>query len=258
MRLRFLAHSLAASGAFAAAMALAAPASAQDMPNMPHLPQLPGTPGVLDAAGRIYNGGTGPDYRRDRPADPRPEWRGDARGDERGQMGGERTAAYPPEYMRARDEWLSECRRNRSDDGVGGGILGALFGGLLGNRIAGRHDRTLGTVAGAAVGAVAGAAIDKAEDRGRARDYCEAYLDRYAAPQGGYGPAYGQQVYAVPMMMVPAPRRMAAQNCTETVVTEEWVTVPHRHRYIPPRRPPVRVIHDKRVRIIPDKRVRTN
>jgi uncharacterized protein YcfJ len=233
MRLRFFARTLAACSPLAAALAFASPALAHDGHH--HMPP----PGVVDAEGRVYD---------DSHPDTRPEWRGD------------RGPAYSPEYTRARENWLAECRRRNSDDGVGGALIGGVVGGVLGNRIAGRHDRTLGTVAGAAVGAIAGAAIDKSEDRGRSRDYCESYLDSYSAPSGSYG--YGQAAYgygyAAPMMMVmvPAQAPMRAQKrCTETVVTEEWVPV--RQRYIPRRAPARRVIHDKRVRItpVPDKRI---
>jgi hypothetical protein len=58
----------------------------------------------------------------------------------------------------------------------------------------------------------------------------------------------------VAMVQVAAPVQQQ-RECKETIVTEEWVTVPGKPhiRYIPPRRVP-----DKRVRIVPDKRVRVN
>jgi len=165
---------------------------------------------------------------------------------------------------RAREAWLSECRRNqaRGDDGVGGAVIGGLLGGVIGNRVAGRHHRTAGTIAGAAVGAVAGAAVDRSEDRARERDWCESYLDDYQARYShGYGYGYGYpghgygHAYVQPMMMVPAPMmmRMAPaharkreQECTEEV-TYEYVDVPVRERRI--ERRPVRRVPDKRVRI---------
>jgi hypothetical protein len=260
MRLRLFTQTLAASAALAGALALTSPASAQNHPDMN---PLPGS--VVDAAGRVYGSGTGPDAPPMRPQDPRPEWRGppmDGRpqGGHMQDVRGAGGPGYSPEYARARDEWLAECRRNHADDGVGGALIGGVVGGVLGNRIAGRHDRTLGTIAGAAVGAIAGSAIDRSEDRNRVRDYCESYLERYSAQPAGYGQAgYGQMgyayTYAVPMMMVPVAMHQNRQIRTETIVTEEWVTVrERRHRYIPARRP---IIHDKRVRIAPaaDKRV---
>ncbi len=259
MRLRLSVQTLAASAALAAALALSAPALAQDghAPNLP-----PGHPAVVDAEGRVFQAAPMPDQRADQRPDMRPEWRSDRGPD----------AGYSPEYIRAREDWLAECRHNQEGDRhgnrhIGGTIIGGLIGSIFGNRIAGRNDRTIGTIAGAAVGAVAGNAIDRAGDRsrdravsGEARDYCEAYLARYTAGQGypgypGYSPqAYG---YVVPMMMVPATAQ-TRKACTETVVTEEWVTVRRPiHRYIPPRR---RVIYDKRVHItpMPDKRIRSN
>lgn len=192
--------------------------------------------------------------------DPRPEWPG------------AQTSAPQPGYdraafERARADWLAECRANHSSSGktVGGAVLGGLVGGVVGNRVAGRGNRTVGTVVGAAAGAAAGGAIGNAADRRATRDYCEAYLDRYTSygPQGYYG--QGQAMtwgYAPVTMMVPvamvqvaAPVQQQQGECKETIVTEEWVTVPGKThiRYIPPRRVP-----DKRVKIVPDKRVRVN
>ncbi len=198
--------------------------------------------GTLSAPALAHGHGHHPDDRL-RRVDPRPDWQ-DRRHDD-ARMGWD-----------AREDWLRDCRRRISDDGLGGAVIGGVAGGLLGNRLAGRGDRTIGTVAGAAVGAVAGAAIDRAEDRHAHRDACEAYLDDYYAdyhdgtgyghPPYGYGyPAYG---YAVPMVMVPVMVR-SQKPCVETVVTEEYVTTPAR-RHI--RRTP-RL--DKRIRIAPDKRV---
>ncbi len=157
-------------------------------------------------------------------------------------------------YERAREDWLAVCRHDqRRGQGLGGGLIGGLLGGLAGNRIAGRNDRFLGTVIGGVAGAAAGATIEKSANRGRSQDYCEAYLNAYSQP------SYGHAAYAQPMMMVPM---MAVQSqqahqepCTETSVTEEWVTVPGRSRTIIRYSRPV---PDKRVRIAPSKRVRTN
>lgn len=157
-------------------------------------------------------------------------------------------------YEQARADWLSECRRNHGNGNmVGGAVVGGLIGGVVGNRIAGRGDRTLGTIAGAAVGAAAGGAIGDAADKRAARDYCETYLNRHTGyGYGSYG--YPMQGYAmqpvmmmVPVAMVAAPQPQAQpqHECTETVVTEEWVDVPAR-RII--KRPPRRV-PDKRVQI---------
>ncbi|MBX9645413.1 MAG: glycine zipper 2TM domain-containing protein [Novosphingobium sp.] len=182
--------------------------------------------------------------------DPRPEW-----------PGAQAPAPHPgydrAAYEQSRADWLAECRANRSSSGktVGGVVLGGLVGGVIGNRVAGRGNRTVGTVVGAAAGAAAGGAIGNAADRRETRDYCEAYLDRYTshAPQGYYG--HGQQVswgYApvtvmMPVAMVPVAAPVQPQReCKETIVTEEWVTVPGKPhiRYIPPRR-----ASDKRVRV---------
>ncbi|HYD29269.1 MAG TPA: glycine zipper 2TM domain-containing protein [Azospirillaceae bacterium] len=170
-----------------------------------------------------------------RQVDPRPYW-------------GDR------HYDGAREDWLRDCRRRISDNGLGGAVIGGAAGGLLGNRIAGRGDRVVGTVAGAAVGAVAGAAIDRAEDGAHDRDACEAYLDDYYADYGD-GPGYGYQAYgypaygyAVPMVMVPVMVR-SQKPCVETVVTEEYVTTPARRNI---RRMPRA---GKRIRIAPDKRI---
>ncbi|MGH6786018.1 MAG: glycine zipper 2TM domain-containing protein [Novosphingobium sp.] len=169
--------------------------------------------------------------------------------------------AHREHWDRMRGDWLEQCRARtgwrveRHDDGLGGALIGGLAGGVIGNRVAGRGDRLVGTVIGAAAGAAVGVAIDKAEDRGRdynrdtRGDYCEQYFDYYtqAGHSGGWGGwGYG---YAQPMMMVPV---MMAQghghgrDCTETVVTEKWVTVPARRRHI---------VRDKRVRVAPDKRL---
>lgn len=239
----------------AAALGLAAPAFAQ------HLPPPPSQPGVMDAAGRVYDG-TAPDTR--------PEWRGAP------QPAGYPAAHHPqapaqPGYDQAawqqqREGWLAECRsRHGNGNKVGGAVIGGVLGGVIGNRVAGRGNRTVGTVAGAAVGAVAGGAIGDGADKRAARDWCEAYLDQHTTWGQGYGPAHGQNVvgygYAPMMVMVPVAYVQVAapaqqqRECKETIVTEEWVTVPGHVRYIPPRPRPR---PDTRVRIVPDKRVRVN
>lgn len=238
----------------AAALGFAAPAMAQ------HHAQPPVQHGVTDASGRVH-GGTAPDTR--------PEWRG-----------APQPAAHPaghhpqghaqPGYdqaawQQAREGWLAQCRsRHGNGNKVGGAVLGGVVGGVIGNRVAGRGNRTLGTVAGAAVGAVAGGAIGDAADRHAASDWCESYLDQHTTWGPGYGQAHAQGVvgygYAPMTVMVPVAYVQVAaaapaqpRECKETIVTEEWVTVPTHIRYIPPRSRP-----DKRVRIVPDKRVRVN
>lgn len=183
-----------------------------------------------------------------------------------------------------RADWLSECRQRFGGNGrTAGGVIGGVIGGVAGSAIAGRGNRTIGAVAGGVAGAVAGSAIGGASDRHRARDYCESYLERYLASYGrsyptpGYaaGPSYGyansypqpqiayQPVayqYAIQPMMVMVPVMMAPaaapaarqQDCQETEVVEEWVTVSRpARRYIQRH-----VVPDKRVRLVPDKRVR--
>jgi Glycine zipper 2TM domain len=235
MRFRRLAMTIAATAA------LSAPALAQNHPAP-----------VTDAEGRVFDAAPVPPSPMPpmgRAVDPRPQWRG------QDQAPAYDRRAYGADYARQRDQWLAECRSRHADNGVGGALIGGVVGGLAGNRIAGRHDRTLGTVAGAAVGAIAGAVIDKSEDRGRIRDECEAWLDQYSQSAQGYGqqgygyPAYGYS-YGVAMMMVPVMQQR--RPCRETIVTEEWVTVPARHRYIPQRR---HIYYDKRVRMVPDKRI---
>jgi uncharacterized protein YcfJ len=219
MGLRFI-RVCTASAALAVAMAAATPSFA-------HGDQGPGTAPA------------GPDTR--------PEW----------QDGGPR--ARPMVDPRAREDWLSECRRRTStrDNGVGGAVIGGLVGGVAGNRIAGRGHRTVGTIAGAAVGAVAGMAIDKAEDRGRPRDECETYFDsyyeHYNAVAYSYYPGYGAPYGYVPAggygCCQQAPMARQEPTCTETV---EYV-----YEDVPVR-PRKRVIPQKRVKIVPDKRIRTN
>ncbi len=238
----------------AAALGFAAPALAQ------HAPMPPAQPGVMDAAGRVYDG-TAPNGL----PDTRPEWRSAA------QPAGHQQPGYDQaEWQQAREGWLAECRsRHGNGNAVGGAVVGGIVGGVIGNRVGGRGNRTLGTVAGAAVGAVAGGAIGNAADKRAARDWCEAYLERHTTWGQGHGQfqgqTHGQNVvgygYAPMTVMVPVAYIQVAapapqqRECTETIVTEEWVTVPTRTRYIAPRPRPR---PDKRVRIVPDKRVRVN
>lgn len=183
-------------------------------------------------------------------------------------------------WEEAKADWLAECRTRVGRKGrTTGTIVGGLVGGVAGSAIAGSGNRVVGAIAGGTLGAVAGSAIGNASDKRRARDYCESYLDDYLArQQSGYGPvgygpvgygpvgygpaglgytapgyAYGYTMQPVmtagPMTMVPIAAPAAPkQDCKETTVIEEWVTVSHPKR---------RIIHDKRVRIVPDKRVRT-
>ena len=231
----------------AAALGFAAPALAQQLPPPPH------QPGVMDAAGRVYDG-TAPDMR--------PEWRGAQHPQDPAQPGYDQAA-----WQQAREGWLAECRsRHGNGKMVGGAVIGGVIGGVIGNRVGGRGNRTLGTVAGAAVGAVAGGAIGDAADNRAARDWCEAYLDQHTSWGPGYGQAHAQGVvgygYAPMTVMVPVAYVQVAtaapaqpRECKETIVTEEWVSVPTHIRTIPPRPKPRA---DKRVRIVPDKRVRVN
>lgn len=177
-------------------------------------------------------------------------------------------AYYPPEYQQAREEWLAECRRRHSDNGLGGALIGGAIGGFAGNRIAGKGNRTVGTIAGAAAGAMAGAAIDKAEDSAQARDACEDYLAHYSQPMPAYGhgyPAYPGPIYPAyghphghgccqpaaygyaygPVMMVPV--MLPARKCHKKAMTEEVVEERPARRYIPAKRVP-----DKRVKITPN------
>lgn len=231
-----------------ATLALAAPALAHA--------GAPPQPGVVDAQGHVYDG---PHQQPHQLPDSRPEWRGGPPPMAHGQQ----QVQYPPQWEQSRANWLNECRRRHgTGNKVGGAVVGGLVGGVIGNRVADKGNRVIGTVGGAAVGAIAGGAIGDAADKRAARDWCESYLEQNMTWSQGYG--QGQQVvgygHAPMMVMVPvayvavqAPAQ--ARECKETIVTEEWVTVPGkpRVRYIPPRRVP-----DKRVRIVPDKRVRTN
>jgi hypothetical protein len=204
----------------AAALGFAAPALAQQ------LPPPPAHPGVMDAAGRVYDAAP--------PAglpDHRPEWRGAP------QQAGHPAAHHPqgqPGYDRAAWEqaqasWLSECRRRHGN----------------GNKV-GKHHR--------------------GADQQSVSDWCESYLKQHTTWGHGYGQAHAQGVvgygYAPMTVMVPVAYVQVAttapaqqRECVETIVTEEWVAVPGRTRYIAPRPKPR---PDKRVRIVPDKRVRVN
>ncbi|WP_309752870.1 glycine zipper 2TM domain-containing protein [Novosphingobium sp.] len=186
------------------------------------------------------------------PIDARPEWHGGPAAVPQ-PLAGHDAAMF--EQQRA--DWLTECRRRQQNSGktVGGAVIGGLVGGVVGNRVAGSGNRTVGTVVGAATGAVVGGAVGSAADRREARDYCEAYLDQYMS-QGGHGYSYGYQpvVMMVPVMMVAVTGAAQQQGeCKETIVTEEWISVPSRRRYVAPR---PRAPQGKRVRVVPDKRVR--
>ncbi len=240
MRHRRPATISAAVAALAACVALASPAAAHNLPTMSASPPP------------MVNGDPLPDTR--------PEWRsshplGQPHYPNPANAQGFDHAAYE----RAREDWLAVCRHDQRRDGVGGGagggLLGGLLGGFLGNRIAGRGDRVLGTVVGGVAGAAAGVAIDRRIHRDRGRDYCEAYLNAYS--YGGHG-QQGYAIHAMPMMLVPAvvqAQQAEQQPCTETVVTEEWVTEPTRPTTIIRRIPP-RSVPDKRIRLAPDKRIR--
>ena len=241
----------------ALSVGLAAPALAQ--PGLPPHPPQTMPMGATDVAGQ-YNG--------DATSDPRPEWRGGPAAVPQPQMpagynqGGYNQGGYDQGgYQQARADWLGECRRNHGNGKtVGGAVLGGLVGGVIGNRVAGQGSRVEGTVIGAAAGAIAGGVIGSAADRRSARDYCEAYLDYYSSQQGGYGQqgySYGYQpmMVMVPVMLLQAPGG-GQRECTETVVTEEYVTeAPRRvmqrmiRRRMPTMRQPVQVVPDKRVRI---------
>ena len=229
---------------------LAAPALAQAAPPVT----------TVDAAGQAYG---------DAAPDQRPEWRGDPAAVPQPPMpaGYNQAGYYQGGYdQAARADWLNECRRNHGNGKtVGGAVLGGLLGGVIGNRVAGRGSRTEGTVIGAAAGAIAGGVIGNAADRRGARDYCEAYLDNYSGQPGGYGQAgysYGYQpmVVMVPVMLLQAPGG-GQRECTETVVTEEYVTeaapqrmLQRRTRMIRPRMP----IIQRAAPVAPDKRARIN
>jgi hypothetical protein len=185
--------------------------------------------------------------------DTRPEWHGGAAG-----VPQPLPAHDAAIFEQQRADWLSECRRRQQNSGktVGGVVIGGLVGGVIGNRVAGEGNRAVGTVVGAATGAAVGGAVGSAADRREARDYCEAYLDQYMS-QGGRGYAHGygyQTMMMVPVMMVTVSGAGHHQGeCKETIVTEEWVSVPKRRRYIAPR---PRAPQGKRVRVVADKRVR--
>ncbi len=235
----------------AAALGFATPVWAQ------HTALPPAQPGVMDATGRTYDG---------TPPDTRPEWRGAPQPAAHHPQGHAQPGYDQAAWQQQREGWLAECRsRHGNGNKVGGMVIGGVVGGVIGNRVAGRGNRTAGTVAGAAIGAVAGGAIGDAADKRAARDWCESYLDQHTSWGPGYGQSYGQNVvgygYAPMTMMVPVAYVQVAapvqqqRECEETIVTEEWVTVPSHIRYIPPRPKPR---PDKRVRIVPDKRVRVN
>lgn len=253
-------HFVPMLGASALALGLASPALAHDGHDHP-APDY-----TTDAEGRVY-GEAMPEMPQ--PPAPMPhaghpegaphhaEMRPDFRDEQRARWDQERA------------EWLEECRYRMSsyerrgrrggrdrDHGLGGALIGAAAGGLIGNRVA-DGDRTAGTVIGTVAGAAVGAAIDRSDGAGnrdegyRGRggyrgDYCEQYFDYYTQGgygHGGYGYGYGAQMVMVPVTV------QQAQPCTETVVTEEYVTVRQRGHRHTPRRPRVRHVPDKRLRM---------
>lgn len=230
-----------------ASLALAAPAFAQ---------QLPPPPGVGDAQGNVYAGPM---------PDQRPEWRGApppmAHPAGHPPMRHGQQVQYPPQWEQARANWLSECRRRHgSGNMVGGAVLGGVVGGVIGNRVAGTGNRVVGTVAGATLGAVAGGAIGDAADKRSARDWCETYLEQNMTWSQGYGQGvvgygYAPMTVMVPVAYVAVQAPAQPRECKETIVTEEWVTVPQKSRYIPARPRPR---PDKRIKLVPDKRVQVN
>jgi hypothetical protein len=64
------------------------------------------------------------------------------------------------------DDGRYYCKRN---DGTTGLIVGAAAGGLFGNIIAGRRSSTVGTLLGAIAGGAAGASIDRNQQQVRCR-----------------------------------------------------------------------------------------
>lgn len=148
--------------------------------------------------------------------------------------------------------WIANCRERirgvGSDEraSVIAGLLGAAVGGVVGNR-AWDSERLAGTLIGAGVGGIAGlaigAAIDAAGKRKRG-DECALYLDAYMAgpaygapgyawgygyPAGGYGYNYGYgYTYAMMPVMVAVPQRAIVHE----TVTEETYDVPVRSRTI--------------------------
>jgi Glycine zipper 2TM domain len=179
--------------------------------------------------------------------------------------------SYPPEYQRARVEWVEECSRrylsdrHKGNGGILGGLLGAVVGGVAGNRIDNHGSRLAGTLIGAGAGGVVGAVVGSAIDRSNrskaeveALDWCEDYLARNTVSAPAYGApypyppmAYQQTPYAMgyaygpPVMMQPV--MVPVQRCHEHVVVERPV-----YRTVTVRK----VIHDKRVRMQPAKTVK--
>ncbi len=261
MRIRLLPLSIAASAGLVATPAWALAENhdpAQVMAVSPHH----STPGAPLPVGQMPVG--------QMPAPALPPMPGDMAATPAGPAG-----AYPPEYQRARAEWVNECsRRYRSDHrrggegGIIGGLLGAVAGGIAGNRIDNHGSRLAGTLIGAGVGGVAGAVIGSVIDRGgkskaenEALDWCEDYLARNSAPQGygqpyAYPPmAYQGMNYAMaypygpPMMMQPV--MIPVQRCHEHEVVERVVEKPV-YRTVTKRR----IIREKRVKMQPTKTVK--
>lgn len=123
-------------------------------------------------------------------------------------------------YENARADWLTVCRHNQRSSGNDRASR-KMLGGMSGNRTTGRGHRVLST---AFPRESAGTTM------GQAHDYCEAYLNSY--PQ--------------PAMTAPMAAQPQQAPCTETTVTEEWVTDPARPQTIPRPAPPRR-LPDKRI-----------
>lgn len=103
------------------------------------------------------------------------------------------------------------CQRERTNRGVGAGIIGALAGAAIGSNVAARNARTEGAVLGGVVGAVGGSAIGRSSaacERGyttaprtsyyQERDhgyYDNRYGDRYSYERNRYAPAYSDYAY---------------------------------------------------------------
>lgn len=181
--------------------------------------------------------------------------------------------------------------KGRTAGGVVGGLIGGVAGSAIAGRGNRTIGAVVGGLAGAVAGSAVGASSDRRHARDYCESYLDRYMasygQGYAQAQGpGYAPGYGhgygnsygnayaygpsysypqpqpQMVYgyaAQPMMMVPvmmttvAAPAAPAQDCVETEVVEEWVTVSRPARRVIYRR----AVPDKRVRVIADKRIRT-
>ncbi len=204
MFVRRFAGTCAATGALALTLLLAVPAAAADG-------DLPELPAAMPAAPDV------PAFPPPAPVNSQmPQWQGTA-------------APVMQLDARARDAWLSECRRRTAyyyDSGWGHKHR--------------RHKRDRDhDMGGQGMGHRGG------------YDYCEAYLDDYYRYYSQSGVAYGQ-VYMAPvhyrpmqMTMMPAQTQVVSEP-VEEVVTEEYV--PTRTRFIP-RRPARKPMRDKRIRV---------